>query len=538
MEPEDGRKSLPEGALWELARATAVTSGKKFFIGLTRNLAAALDVQFAVVSEVTENPRRVRTLSMWTGSEWQKNMEYDLEGTPCERVFQSREMCCIDRARETFPDDETLARMGVESYMGAPLIASSGEVIGHLCVMDTKVIAHEQRAKMILATFASRTAVELDRIRTERQLESQRAFLRQVLDINPSLVFAKDRAGRFTLANQAIADLYGTTVEGLIGKTDADFNPETEEVEFFRKMDLEVMDTGQERFIAEESVSGADGRLVWVQTIKRPIVGRDGRANQVLGVATNITELKRTREELLRQKELEHQQVQKELNRVKKELVRQTRLAAIGQVAASIAHELRNPLGAINNAIFFLGRRETKLEPKWAEYLGIIKQEVQASDRIVSNLLEMSRAKDPSKKSIDLGAAARVVFERVRIAEPIQLRVSLHPDPFVIRVDPEQLRQVLTNLMTNSIQAMDRGGEIRLEARREGDEDVVVLRDDGPGVDPEARDSIFEPLFTTKAKGTGLGLAICRQILTRHGASIELLDTDRGAAFEIRFPRQ
>ena len=163
---------------------------------------------------------------------------------------------------------------------------------------------------------------------------------------------------------------------------------------------------------------------------------------------------------------------------------------------------------------------------------------MQASDRIVSNLLEMSRAKDPSKKSIDLGAAARVVFERVRIAEPIQLRVSLHPDPFVIRVDPEQLRQVLTNLMTNSIQAMDRGGEIRLEARREGDEDVVVLRDDGPGVDPEARDSIFEPLFTTKAKGTGLGLAICRQILTRHGASIELLDTDRGAAFEIRFPRQ
>lgn len=538
MESRDGPRSSPEGALWELVRATAVTSGKKFFIGLTRNLAATLEVQFALVSEVADKPGRARTLSMWTGSEWQKNKEYELRGTPCERVFLSGEMCCIDHARETFPDDETLVRMGVESYMGAPLISSSGEVIGHLCAMDTKPVGNEQRARVILGTFASRAAAELDRIRTERQLESQRAFLRQVLDINPSLIFAKDRAGRFTLVNKSIADTYGTTIDNLTGKTDADFNPEVEEVEFFRKMDLEVMDTGQERLIPEEPVTGPGGDLRWVQTIKRPIVGQDGKANQVLGVATDITELKRAREDLLEQKELEHQKVQEELNRVKEELIRHTRLAAIGQVAASIAHELRNPLGAINNAVFFLGRRESKLEPKWAEYLGIIRQEVQASDRIVSNLLEMSRAKEPSRKSIDLGAAARVTFERIRIAEPVHLQLSLCPDPFVISVDPEQLRQVLTNLMTNAMQSMDHGGEIRIEARREDDHDVVVVSDDGPGVGPEHRDSIFEPLFTTKAKGTGLGLAICRQILSAHGASIELLGSERGAAFEIRFPRQ
>ena len=140
--------------------------------------------------------------------------------------------------------------------------------------------------------------------------------------------------------------------------------------------------------------------------------------------------------------------------------------------------------------------------------------------------------------SVDLGAAARVTFDRVRIAEPVRLQLSLHPDPFVINVDPEQLRQVLTNLMTNAMQSMDHGGEIRVEAHRDGDHDVVVLSDDGPGVAPEARGSIFEPLFTTRAKGTGLGLAICRQILAAHGASIELLDSERGAAFEIRLPHQ
>jgi signal transduction histidine kinase len=297
------------------------------------------------------------------------------------------------------------------------------------------------------------------------------------------------------------------------------------------------MDTLQERFIAEEPLTEADEQVHWVQTIKRPIVDPDGTADQVLGVATDITELKRTREELLQRERREHEKAQAELDKVKEELVRQTRLAAIGQVAASIAHELRNPLGAINNAVFYLSRREAGLGPKWLEYLGIIRQEVQASDRIVSTLLEMSRAKDPSKKPVDLGAAAAEAFRRVRGTRSVELRVALSPDPFVIDADPEQLRQVFNNLMTNAVQSMEDGGKIEIEGRREEETDVVTLRDDGRGIPPEDRDRIFEPLFTTKAKGTGLGLAICRQILQRHGASIDLLPAERGAAFEIRFPR-
>jgi len=98
------------------------------------------------------------------------------------------------------------------------------------------------------------------RLARERELESQRAFLYQVIDINPHLVFAKDREGRFTLVNQAVAALYGTTVSGLIGKTDADFNPNAAEVEHFRRDDLAVMDSGQERVILGAIVSGAPRR--------------------------------------------------------------------------------------------------------------------------------------------------------------------------------------------------------------------------------------------------------------------------------------
>ncbi len=140
------------------------------------------------------------------------------------------------------------------------------------------------------------------RKRAEAALEQERAFLQQIVDINPNLIFAKDREGRFTFVNRAVAETYGTTVESLLGRTDADFNTNLEEVAFFRRMDEEVMDSLHERFIPEEVITDSTGTRRWLQTVKRPLVGRDGRADVVLGVATDIT-LRKQVEEALRESE-------------------------------------------------------------------------------------------------------------------------------------------------------------------------------------------------------------------------------------------
>lgn len=141
-----------------------------------------------------------------------------------------------------------------------------------------------------------------DRKRAEEELRKSHSFLRQVIDINPNFIFAKDRDGRFTLANKAVADVYGTMVEDLIGKTDADFNPNQEEVAFFRQKDLAVMDTLQELFFSEEVITDSGGRTRWLQTVKKPILDDEGRAMMVLGSSTDITERKQM-EETLRQRE-------------------------------------------------------------------------------------------------------------------------------------------------------------------------------------------------------------------------------------------
>lgn len=142
----------------------------------------------------------------------------------------------------------------------------------------------------------SSSSAHTTRKQAEEKVLDSRDFLRRVIDIDPHFIFAKDREGRFTLVNQAVADAYGTTIEDLIGKTDADFNPNKHEVEFFLRMDREVMDLKRERFIPEEVITDAAGKTRWLQTIKRPIIGTDGRANQVLGVSTDITERKKAEE--------------------------------------------------------------------------------------------------------------------------------------------------------------------------------------------------------------------------------------------------
>jgi PAS domain S-box-containing protein len=121
--------------------------------------------------------------------------------------------------------------------------------------------------------------------------------LQRVIDADPNFIFVKDRESRFVLVNKALADAYGSTPEGLLGKSDADFNPNKEEVEHFHKDDLEVIDNLQEKFIPEELITTATGESRWLQTVKRPLIEADGSATSLLGVATDITARKQAEAE-------------------------------------------------------------------------------------------------------------------------------------------------------------------------------------------------------------------------------------------------
>ncbi len=158
-----------------------------------------------------------------------------------------------------------------------------------------------------------------ERKRAEAELRRSHMFLRQVIDTDPNFIFAKGRDGRYVMANRSIADCYGTTVEDLIGKSDADFNRNVEEVEFFREKDLEVLDSLEERFIPQEKVTDAAGNTRWLQTVKRPLFDDEGQVHMVLGAATDITERKRM-EEILLQRERDLHAALQERERISQDL--------------------------------------------------------------------------------------------------------------------------------------------------------------------------------------------------------------------------
>lgn len=216
--------------------------------------------------------------------------------SPCATVQRDKEVHLFDRVMEQFPEASFLHDHQAVSYCGFPALDAQGEVMAITCLLDDKPREYTAEDQALLKVFGQRIAIEIERARylaeQRRQSEALRrshTFLRQVIDTAPNFIFAKDRGGRFLLANKAVAEAYGTTVDGLIGKTDIDFNPNRDEVEFFTKKDFEVLDSLEERFIPEEKFTDAAGRVRWLQTVKRPLLDDTGKVIMVLGASTDIT---------------------------------------------------------------------------------------------------------------------------------------------------------------------------------------------------------------------------------------------------------
>jgi two-component system sensor histidine kinase HydH len=214
------------------------------------------------------------------------------------------------------------------------------------------------------------------------------------------------------------------------------------------------------------------------------------------------------------------------------------RLATIGQFAAGIGHELRNPLGVVESSAFLVNRRLEQLkiaDPGIARHMEKIVTEVQRSGRTINDLLELARNRPLKRRIVD---AREFVLQTVPAAHlPAAVQVEVQAPPGVpLDADPDQLARVLTNLLINAGQAMNGAGRIRVGAGREGGATVLRVADEGPGVPSELREQVFQALFTTKAKGSGLGLALCRRIAETHGGTVTLDSSERGAVFRVTIP--
>jgi PAS domain S-box-containing protein len=384
-----------------------------------------------------------------------------------------------------------------------------------------------------------------DRKRAEMLMERQRAMLRQVIDADANLIFVKDREYRYVLANKAIANAYGTTVDLIVGKTDAELGATPEEAAKYREDDRQVLESGNTKFIPEESFTWSSGEVHYYQTVKYPLADDSGALTRILAVCVDITDRKRAEEEVVET----NRQLEIAIARAN-EMAVQAEMAnlAKSEFLANMSHEIRTPMNGIIGMTGLL--LDTELTEEQRQYAEIVRASGEALLSVINDILDFSKIEarklDLEILDFDLRCIVEDVTELLAVKaheKGLELVCLVDPAvPFLVRGDPGRLRQVLVNLTGNAVKFTHQGGvTIRVELEKEDEVSLVVrfsVTDTGIGIPAHRLGALFSPFVqvdgstTRNYGGTGLGLAISKQLVELMGGSIKVESEEgKGSTF-------
>lgn len=366
------------------------------------------------------------------------------------------------------------------------------------------------------------------------------AFLASIVDHVAHPIFVKDRSFRFVLLNRALSELVGFPREQMLGKTDYDFFPK-EQSDHFRRKDVEAFETRARVTVDEELITDKEGTTHVLATTKVPLFDAGGEPTHVVGIIHDVTQLKQAEQALREAHDDCRKMVEErtaELRRAQDELVRKERLAVLGQLAGGVAHQIRNPLAAMQNAVSLLRSVGSRCldDARFGEAIGVIEDEVRSANRIVTDLLEYARVRPPQRKAVDVGYVLEQALGAQLLPHDVRVVRELGDLP-PAWIDADQVQVALYNVLRNALEAMPHGGTLRAEGWLEGDLVVLAITDSGPGISEAMRSHLFEPLVTTKPTGLGLGLTTARALIESQGGSLDWRDGPSGGArFLVRLP--
>jgi two-component system sporulation sensor kinase A len=390
-------------------------------------------------------------------------------------------------------------------------------------------------------TYAGALSIIMDvteRKNMEEKLRESEERLRLLIEYAPDAVYLNDLEGNFVDGNRQAEMLTGYRKEELIGKNFFEVGLFSER---YLPKAMEVIEKNRhgEKFGPSEfELIRKDGNAVFVEISAFPVT-RGGKV-EVIGIARDITERKKMEEKLKEYAEHLEEKVEertKELKQAQEQLLRSERLAAIGQVAAMVGHDLRNPLTGISSATYYLKTKlGSKIDKKTMEMLKLIENDIQHANKIIADLTEYSKEirlelTETNPKSIVLEA-----LSKVKIPHSIQVSNLAKTEPRVT-IDVEKMKRVFVNIINNAIDAMPEGGKLTITTRESDGNVEIAIADTGTGITKEVLEKIWTPFFTTKAKGMGLGLPICKSIVEAHGGKISVESiVDKGITFTVAIP--
>jgi PAS domain S-box-containing protein len=325
----------------------------------------------------------------------------------------------------------------------------------------------------------------------------QLADIKRALD-HAAIVATTDVSGRITYVNDKFCEISGYSREELLGQDHRIVNSGYHSKEFIRNLWVTIAN-GQV-WHGELRNRAKDGHSYWVDTTIVPFLTEAGKPYQYIAIRADITARKAA----------------------ETKLAEQSALARVGQLAAVVAHEVRNPLAGIKGAMQILMSRRAPGDGEWTVMKDITNR-IDALSELINDLMVFARPRPLSFQVVDLRQLvdeAMTTVHRDPVAAPLDISVS--GDTLQATVDVESVRSAVSNLVINALQALGGSGRIVVRVARRQDDAVVEIEDNGPGIPESLRDQVLEPFFTTKARGGGLGLPIARRTAERHGGSLSL----------------
>ena len=339
----------------------------------------------------------------------------------------------------------------------------------------------------------------------------------------PDAVVAVDHAGQVILWNPAAEALFDRSATRALGRPLKELlGPGSQIVRDIHG----VLASGESRLLADGELERRDGRTLPVSLVASPLLSADGTVTGAVAIVRDLSRLKQLEDEVRRGE----------------------RLSALGGMAVGIAHEIRNPLGAIRGAAQLL-RREVGPDSPWEDHVEVMLREIDRVNRIMEQLLDLARPIPLDIVPVNLAQLLdRILLLHEEVARQQFVQVVRHYDPSLPPVpgDEDRLAQVFLNLVKNGLEAMPGGGTLTITTRLPFPSPFetahrplveVQVRDEGQGIVPQLLERVFDPFVTTKAQGLGLGLAIAHRIIEEHQGAITVeSQPGKGTAFSCFLP--
>ncbi len=356
--------------------------------------------------------------------------------------------------------------------------------------------------------------------------EEVKNYLNDILESLTNGVIVVDRSGRITTFNQTAGTLTGLQPKKCLGKTLKEIFP----FDLFESLVSRLEKNRKETISRDQDITTPDKKKIHARVSASPVWDNHGGQIGTVLILQDRTDLRRL-------EELAH---------------RNQRLREMGEMAAGIAHEIRNPLGSIELFASLL-KKDLESDPEKAKLVQHIRAGVQNMDRIISTLLLFAKSSQPSRQLCDINLLLAELLDGmddIRVPDNIKVVRDFGKEEMLANGDRELLRQVFPNLIRNAIQAMPEGGELRLQTQKaltpiaENKKGAgarkfisITISDTGGGISADDLSKIFNPFFTTKDKGTGLGLAISHNIIKAHQGSIDAVSEEgKSTSFRVKIP--